>query len=158
VKIKNYFFLTAIFCFCHFALHAQKAALVQTRNGWGYLRMDSTWLISPQFENLELNKLTFEAVTPKSSIGSFSEGMARYSNRSFWGYYNDRGELCIPEKFHGARDFSDSLAAVKKINKWGYINKKGEWIIQPQYTDADNFSSGFAPVKIGKRWGYILPQ
>ena len=135
-------------------ISAQDVALVQTRQGWGCIRRDSSWLIQPQFEALETERFMFVTDNPQTTLSEYSEGMCRYSDHGVWGFFNYLGEK-MPVTFSGAKDFSDSLAAVKKGMKWGYVNKKGEWVIQPQFYDAENFSEGFAAVKSNKAWGYI---
>ena len=92
----------------------------------------------------------------------FSEGLLYLAEKQGddykFGFVNQSGEMVIPFKFDGARNFSEGLAEAYTGNqrdlsgKWGYINKKGEWVIPPTFTSARAFSGGLAIVEVGGRW------
>jgi len=90
-----------------------------------------------------------------SSIGNFSEDIAKVRIGKKWGFINSNGELIIPAKYDNARDFHEGLAAVKIGRKWGFINSSGKIVIETKYRSTGDFASGLAKVFERSKCGYI---
>ena len=83
---------------------AQKSPLAFCREGlWGFVSLDGTVLIEPQFED----------------ASSFSKGMAAVKKDGKWGYIDKTGEFLIPPTFDEAGPLSPSGSAFVK-NHAGY--------------------------------------
>jgi hypothetical protein len=99
-------------------------------------------------------------------VGNFSEGLARFE-LMLTGYMNTRGEVVIPFRYHGARDFHEGLAAVKiylpsdgktsrSATRWGLIDRQGKMVIDYRFEWAGDFSEGLASVQEkDKKVGFI---
>lgn len=90
-----------------------------------------------------------------SSVESFSDGLARVSDKNYDGFVNTKGEVVIPLQYEKAMDFSEGLAAVKINGKYGFINKTGKLVIDAKYKFATPFYEGLAMVRSDGGAGYI---
>ena len=114
------------------------------------------WALCPKCRNPSLvNGLIDETgrlvIPPKNSVtryGSFSEGLAKYSDRG-WGFIDREGRVVIEARFYEAANFSEGLAFVRlsEKHKVGYIDQKGELVIPAQFMWASDFHDGLAAVK-----------
>ncbi|MEZ5305867.1 MAG: WG repeat-containing protein [Pyrinomonadaceae bacterium] len=93
--------------------------------------------------------------TKYTSVGSYSEGLVRFTLRSKWGYIDKNGEVAIDPKFLWAEDFSEGLAAAKTENRFGYIDKTGTFKIEPRFLNAEQFKCGVAEAYTGSEFGLI---
>src|SRR5437870_3383215 len=107
-------------------IYSQEVALAQTREGWGYIRKDGSWLIPPKYKLYDVDR-SFNMYEANYNIDLFSEGMAAFADKDGWGFYNSNGEVAIAPTFDLALEFSESLAAVKEKGRWGFIDMKGNW-------------------------------
>jgi hypothetical protein len=83
---------------------AQKSPLAFCRDGlWGFVSLDGTVLLEPQFEDAT----------------SFSKGMAAVKKDGKWGYIDRTGAFLIPPTFEEAGPLSPSGSAFVK-NHAGY--------------------------------------
>lgn len=81
---------------------------------------------------------------------NFSEGLARVSNGTTYGYIDEKGNVVIPLTYDDAGYFHEGLAYVKSSGKYGYINSKGVVVIGLTYDDADSFNAhGQAVIELG---------
>lgn len=81
---------------------------------------------------------------------NFSEGLARVSNGTTYGYINENGKVVIPLSYDDAGYFHEGLAYVKDNGKYGYINPKGNVVIPLTYDDAYSFNThGQAMIEVG---------
>ncbi|MBQ3995541.1 MAG: WG repeat-containing protein, partial [Clostridia bacterium] len=81
-----------------------KAPLAFCKDGlWGFVTLDGTVLLEPQFEDAT----------------SFSKGMAAVKKDGKWGYIDKTGEFLIPPTFEEAGPLSPSGSAFVK-NHAGY--------------------------------------
>lgn len=125
-------------------------AAVGSKGKTGFIDKNGRWLKLPAYQ---------QGYFPDEG---FSEGllylMEKQGDVYKIGFVNQSGEIVIPFKFDGARNFSEGLAEACEGNprdlsgKWGYINKKGEWVIPPRFTNTRAFSEGLAIVEVGGRW------
>lgn len=103
-----------------------------------------------------INKKGEVVITPTfSSVGLFSEGLAKVKKNGQWGFIDKNGNLVIQYQFESAGDFHEGLALVNNGRHAGYIDKKGKFVITPQFEDAGHFSEGLARVSNGGKIGYI---
>lgn len=72
-----------------------------------------------------------------------------------WGYVDEKGEMAIEPKFHGAGNFHEGLAVVKVEWARGYIDRDGNYVVEPKYQYAGPFRDGKARVMLDDVWEYI---
>jgi hypothetical protein len=149
-----------------------------TREKWGYINTDGSWVIAAQFlwagefkEGLAgvlvpkgwgLRKYGFingkgELTIPGiyARIHDFSEGAAAVMSAGVWGFIGQDGQWLNTQRYADIKDFSEGLAAAKEKELWGFVDRSGIFLIRPQFEDVKSFTEGLAPAKINTRWGYI---
>jgi hypothetical protein len=96
------------------------------------------------------------ASTTYYNYSNFSEGLARVSNGTKYGYINTKGNVEIEVKFDEAGYFHEGLAYIRSGTKWGYIDKTGDVVIAATYDDAFSFNEhGLALVEVGDLYKVI---
>lgn len=97
-----------------------------------------------------------ESITSNNCNGSFSEGLARWSRRSQFGYIDQSGKWVIDPRYDLASDFSEGLAAVRIGKQWGYINRTGHMMVKPHtWSNAGDFHDGLARIVTKNGVAYI---
>ncbi|MEC3906090.1 WG repeat-containing protein [Tamlana sp. 2201CG12-4] len=156
--------------------NAQKIALVNENNLYGYIDSNGEYIIEPQFKKAK----------------DFSEnGLAPVRKNKKWGYINTKGDWVIQPQFDNAKVFINDLAwvangkkeyfidvlgkmiiepkpntkyydfnkegvAIFKTKKLvGLINSNGEIITEPKYQVIKPFINGYAKIKLNNLWGII---
>jgi hypothetical protein len=118
-----------------------------TMSEWGFIDTSGKWVIGPK---------TGGVITPGSTPGPFSEGLASAGQDSGIGYIDKTGKFVIPAEYEDAAPFSEGLAPVEQGEKWGYIDKTGTLVIPYQYRTASPFAWGLAMVTDEHGlWSYI---
>lgn len=109
---------------------------------WGYLTLDGSPAISPQFDY----------------AGDFSENLAVVIRDGKAGYIDHTGAVVIPIQFDWAYDFSMGLAPVRQGPRSGFINRSGEFAFELSFRDATQFLFGDAARFWTKddQFGYVL--
>jgi len=123
------------------------------------LETDLIWFVEDEKLGLmtKTGKVLADAVYDVDKSGStyyvyanFSEGLARVSDGTTYGFLNEKGEVAIPLTYDAAGYFHEGLAYVEDNNKYGYINTKGDVAIPIQYDDANSFNTnGQALIELG---------
>ena len=117
-----------------------KLALVQSQESkWGLLRVDGSFALSPQY----------------NEIKTFTDGIYAVRGMLNWGLTDVNGTIILPPKYADIRPLHEELAAFKDGNKWGFIDMSGKVIIAALYDNVLNFSSGLSAVVQDKRVGFI---
>ena len=149
--------LSILNCFMlNTCLAQEMAAPVKTRNGWGYIKKDLTWLIPAKFDRFwHDNMVVIANDDGQTVLCEFHDGMARMRKGGMWGYYNKQGVEVINAHFKEEYNFNDSVAAVNQRGDWGFIDKQGNLIVDAVYDDVQSFYGGIAAVKQHGNWGYI---
>lgn len=121
-------------------------AAVTDEKGWIYINRRGAALVRPfVFDN---------------GPDYFSEGLARYTEKGRFGFFNERGRIAIRAQFDFVLPFHEGLAAACRgcrfkregehspvVNgKWGFIDRTGRWAIKPAYESATDFKGGKALV------------
>jgi len=121
------------------------AAVIDTA-GWGYINRRGAVIIRPfVFDN---------------GPDPFQEGLARFTKKDKFGFFDRTGKVVITPKFDFAAPFHEGLAAFctgcGKImigehsfwegGKWGYINRQGNIAITAQFDSVKDFEKGKAQV------------
>lgn len=75
----------------------------------------------------------FNAGIDITSLGNFSNGLAKAEKKGKFGFINTSGKWAIEPQFEGSRDFKNGFAAVKINGFWGLINTKGEIVAEPKF-------------------------
>ncbi len=137
----------------------QLAAPVQTNKGWGYVKPDGTWLITPSFSRFWFDsKVVAGDDDAFNVLCEFHNGMARMRKGGRWGYINNEGIEIIKVHYNATYEFNDSVAAVQWSGSWGFIDKQGAYIFKNTYPEVQSFYNGIAAVKEHGDWGYINKQ
>ncbi|MDQ3049726.1 MAG: WG repeat-containing protein [Bacteroidota bacterium] len=91
----------------------QLAAPAKTREGWGYIRKDLTWMVPPSYDRFwQDGDYVDDEHSTESVLWEFQEGMAGIRIASRWGFVDTTGFEVIKHQYKEVRDFSDSVAAV----------------------------------------------
>ena len=115
-----------------------------------------------------------KTTSPKYSSTKQKQSLILKQHNKKYGYVDSIGNVVIPYKYDGAKDFSEGLAAVRNITyidgaevfsaiddevDWGFINEKGKIVIPFKYSlpkdERALFSEGVVIVKKSGRFGYI---
>lgn len=97
-----------------------------------------------------------KGLTTYYNYANFSEGLARVSNGTTYGYINEKGDVVIPLSYDDAGYFHEGLAYVQDNGKYGYIDKKGDVAIALTFDDAYPFSEhGLALIELGDKFKVI---
>lgn len=130
-------------------------AAVTDEKGWIYINRRGAALVRPfVFDN---------------GPDYFSEGLARYTEKGRFGFFDERGRITIRAQFDFVLPFHEGLAAACRgcrferegehtavVNgKWGFIDRRGRWAIQPVYESAAEFKGGRALVTKDGRPRYL---
>jgi hypothetical protein len=121
-------------------------AAVMDEKGWVYINRKGIVLVRP--------------FVVDNGPDYFSEGLARYTERGRFGFFNERGGITIRAQYDFVLPFHEGLAAActgcrfkreaehsSVVNgKWGFIDRRGRWVIKPAYESAGNFKYGKATV------------
>ncbi|HYE95562.1 MAG TPA: WG repeat-containing protein [Rubricoccaceae bacterium] len=140
---------------------------------WGYVDLDGTVVVEPQFEGAFLFRECLARVVQDGHIGfidstgafvipprfeaagDFSGGLAAFRQGDRWGYVDRAGVIVIPLRFEAALDFAEGLAVVQERGLFGYVRPDGALAIPARFTYAGSFRNGLAFVREGQRAGYI---
>lgn len=155
------------------------AAKTEYTEPWGFIDKTGTFVIQPQWDEVESfrqgcalvtvkNQYTFinttgAQITEKTYGKAYSfteDGLARVGNATptgySFGYLNTEGTEVIPLQYSDARDFSRGYAAVSDGKAWAFINKDGTLLCKYLWTDADDFTEeGIARVRSGDVYGFV---
>jgi hypothetical protein len=111
------------------------------------------------------NKFCIDSIGTQISLyGSFSEGMAKFSNdKAKWGFFNTEGKVVIEAKYEQVYSFKDGLAYVeekdatnkKLIKKFIDNSGKEKFRIKDSITSIRSFSEGLAAFQDTIGWGFI---
>lgn len=130
-------------------------AAVVDDNSWAYIDTKGNVLIRPcSWDNFP---------------DEFCNGLARFKKDEMFGFFNQKAEIVIPNKYSYCSRFSNGLAAFcdgckkqyigeydfYKGGKWGYMDTKGLIVIVPIYEEAYDFEKGQARVKLEGVWYQI---
>lgn len=115
-----------------------------------------------------------KTTSPKYSSTKQKQSLILKQHNEKYGYVDSNGNVVIPYKYDGAKDFSEGLAAVRNITyidgaevisviddevDWGFIDEKGKVVIPFKYSLPNDeralFSEGVVIVKKSNRLGYI---
>jgi len=102
-------------------------------------------------EELEIVELT----TEYSSVGPFSNRVARVKKNGLYGFININGLEVIPAKYLYADHFSDGLALIRTYHGYGYIDNRGNEVISANYRLDYSFSDGLSKIKINNKTAFI---
>jgi hypothetical protein len=117
-------------------------AILNINGRYGYISMDNTWIIEPQYE----------------MAWPFRQGYAKVKKNGKWIYINKQGEEVVhveSTRSYLDTDHDQELSKKPFNGKWGFVQKDDEWSIFPQFDYVKPFSEGLAPVKIENKWGYV---
>jgi hypothetical protein len=89
----------------------------KTEAGWGLIRADLSWQISPKFDN----------------VRSVESGMAPVSLDGRWGFIDAGGRPAIEPQFDRVLRFSGPYAPAQVDKLYGLIDRTGAWVLSPQY-------------------------
>lgn len=85
-----------------------------------------------------------------------------FKSGKLFGFMDATGQVVVPAKYVGVKDFAEDLAAVNindasSMGQWGFINRQGKEVIAPQFWLANSFQEGLAGVMTqgGIDWVYI---
>lgn len=109
---------------------------------WGYLNLDGSPAILPQFD----------------SAGEFSEDLAVVRREGKAGYIDQTGKVIIPFQFDWAGDFDKGLAPVRQGDHSGFINRSGTFVFELLFEYATRFLYGDAARfwTEDQQFGYVL--
>jgi hypothetical protein len=120
---------------------------------------DLIWFVEDEKLGLmtKAGKVLADAIYDVDKSGStyyvyanFSEGLARVSDGTTYGFLDEKGEVAIPLTYDSAGYFHEGLAYVEDNGKFGYINSKGDVAIPLTFDDANSFNvNGQALVELG---------
>lgn len=115
-----------------------------------------------------------KTTSPKYSSTKQKQSLILKQHNKKYGYVDLIGNVVIPYKYDGAKDFSEGLAAVRNITyidgaevfsaiddevDWGFIDEKGKVVIPFKYSlpkdERALFSEGVVIVKKSGLFGYI---
>lgn len=86
----------------------------------------------------------------------FSDGLARVSNGTKYGFIDSKGQVKIDLTYDGVGSFVNGLAYVKVGSKYGYIDKKNKLVIAATYDTTYSFNElGHAIVAVGSVYKVI---
>ncbi len=101
---------------------------VQTKEGFGYITDDGSYIVEPKYDYLTrfCNGMTIAHVQTSSS-----------PNRKYkMGYINTNGELMTEIKYDFISSFdvyNSSSIVVRLADKWGLIDRNGKELVVPKY-------------------------
>ncbi|MEM7101904.1 MAG: WG repeat-containing protein [Bacteroidota bacterium] len=100
--------------------YAEGLVPVKKDNKWGFMDLESNWMIDPIF----------------SFVSPFKNGFAPAKFNDLWGYIDKNGEWTIKPQFADAQSFNNGLAVVKKKHsKAEYlIDRKGKLLLEQGYS------------------------
>ncbi len=85
-------------------------------------------------------------------VGSFSEGMIRVTDGTYWGYASVSGTVLIPAQFEAAEDFELGVAKVTLNGKVGLLHWSGEFLFVPAYDELIEIGYGLYLGRRTQRW------
>jgi hypothetical protein len=94
-----------------------KGMWVKTDAGWGLLKSDLSWQVTPQYQN----------------VGRLDAGLAPVSVAGRWGFVDETGKVVIEPRFEMVRGFAKPYAPARMNNRFGLIDRTGAWVLEPAY-------------------------
>jgi hypothetical protein len=150
------------------------ASAATPNNGWGVIRPDGSWVVSPKFDSLTefQGGLAVFADCNGKVHKPYDYSAGRKDCRL--GYISQDGRIVIAPQFRSANLFSESRAMVSFTSPtkpfisvssdeidFGFIDGSGKVVVDPVFKEATNFKNGVAAVRkaagsdgVG-RWGFI---
>lgn len=149
---------------------------------WGYVGIDGTFLIEPQYPkcyafsseglaliydsktkqhyciDLQNKRLETEPSAFRCKDGTtFRDGLLLVKVGEKWGYLNTAGKLVIPAVYDDGNDFNEGVAVVRKGERFFLLNTEGkETPVNLPVLDVKDFSEGLASVRMtDKKFGFM---
>ncbi len=87
-----------------------------------------------------------------TQVGTFSEGMVRVTDGTYWGYASTDGTVQIPVQFDAAEDFELGVAKVTKDGYVGLLHWSGSFLFLPVYDELNSIGYGLYLGCRSQRW------
>ena len=115
-------------------------AAVQTAEGWGFVDLEGTLRIKPEF----------------GAVGAFSSRLAPVRVGRRWGFIDSSGNWIVEPKYQSASDFHEGRARIEFWDRVCDFNNEDapEHFFQRQYAERNNIPSGQCGAE-NSRVGYI---
>ena len=113
----------------------------RTGAGWGLIKADGSWLVSPRYEQ----------------VGDLVDERAAVRIERKWGYIDRTGAMVVTPAFEQAGSFRGrGLAPVQLGGLWGYVDRAGAMRVQPKFDFAESFDRyGLAVARAGGLSGLL---
>ncbi len=128
---------------------------------WGYIDVNGSWAIRPQF-------IYAEPFADGVALVGRREGTTKLVASHL--FIDRTGQRICDQEFSRARSFREELAAVCRlwedspddgIGKWGYVDRNCNVVIAYQFARGEDFSEGLAGAAVetgeegDKTWGFV---
>ena len=90
-----------------------------------------------------------------TQVGSFSEGMIRVTDGTYWGYASLGGTVVIPVQFDAVENFALGVARVTLDGKVGLLHWNGSFLFQPEYDELNEVGYGLYLGRRGQVWDLL---
>jgi len=88
-------------------------------------------------------------------VGTFSEGMVRVTDGTYWGYASTNGAVLIPVQFDAAEEFELGEAKVTLNGKVGLLHWNGSFLFEPEYDELNGVGYGLYLGRRGQVWDLL---
>ncbi len=157
----------------------QTLAAVQLDGKWGVIDTMGRWVVSPQFDSIEIdpyrrpprwNGVDWRSFAERNyPQRSFLQGGARVKVKKHWGVVDPTGKLLLPAQFDTIESLASAYARNQQLIevyrvgiadksgklKWGLISTRGEIKLYYDFDRIEPFQNGLAWVRKGKKWGQV---
>lgn len=90
-----------------------------------------------------------------TQVGTFSEGMIRVTDGTYWGYAAPGGAVVIPVQFDAAENFELGVARVTLNGKVGLLHWNGSFLFEPKYDELNEVGYGLYLGRRGSVWDLL---
>lgn len=142
--------------FVMLALLAGMLPGAQAQNAAGELELDMQTAAEEVTELPEQSaELPEEEEPVLTQVGTFSEGMVRVTDGTYWGYASTNGAALIPVQFDAAENFELGVAKVTLEGKVGLLHWNGTFLVEPEYDELNAVGYGLYLGRRGQVWDLL---